>query len=191
LKPYKRLSIYGNRKRAHFLAKFHDLVHKYFTNGEGWETARSDINYIKSEAHQYILDTGVPHMMIQYPAPMVGGHVKHIELVENIFDLKQLQVNPLQLLDVLQQSIGVYEADREAALVRTINPLFWLGKFLRAISAIPFAILEHAGLHGKKYEDSFMGRLLRLITEIAAVGGIVFAVLVKIGKDKWLLDLFR
>lgn len=153
--------------------------------------ARTEINRLSQRALRYVYDTGVPCRVTYYPAPAVGGYVREIDMLANIFDLRSSSIPPQRAIDVLEQAIGVYEAGHRAAVIRTFNPFFWIGKGLRAISSFPFAILEHAGLHGRKLEDSFLGRLIKLLTQIVALLTAVLGFLKLVGKEDWITQFFK
>lgn len=190
----ENLTIWENRKRVNCLIAFCDNVITYYgrENSENVHRSRSEINLRKLEAHRYIREAGVPFIVTHYPPPAVGGFVKEIDIITNIFDLRPHQISPENVVDVLEQAIGVYEADRKAALIRTFNPFFWLGKGLSAIGRIPFNLLENAGLHGRKLEDSTAGKVLKLLTEIVTFVSLLYGFLKLIGTDLLtLLEKFR
>ena len=45
-------------------------------------------------------------------------------------------------VDFIERALGVYQSDRRAALVRTINPLWWLSRGLLWFARIPFVFLD-------------------------------------------------
>lgn len=146
--------------------EFHALVVEYFFSKDAPPDTRNNINVRLAQAHRYVRDTGVPFVLTHYPAPAIGGYVKNVDVIQNIFHLRSSSIPPQHITDVIEQAIGVYDDDRQAALFRTFNPFFWIWKTLSAISRIPFTLLENAGLHGKKLEESFLGKLVKLMTEI-------------------------
>jgi hypothetical protein len=198
-----QLTCWENRKRAEFLFRFRELIVTYFSNvqrhsryGDPVENdvanvARSDINRFSQRALHYIYATGVPTEVTQYPAPAVGGYVKTIDVMVNVFNLSASSIPPQKVVDIIEQAIGAYEADYRSSIMRTFNPFFWIGKLLRAISAMPFAILEHAGLHGKKLEDSFVGRLIKLLTEIVAFLTALYGFLKLVGREDLITSFFK
>ena len=80
---------------------------------------------------------------------------------------------PTNLMDVIDQGIGIYETDRRAALLRTINPFFYLGIVLDWIVRVPFLLLGKAGFDQQKVEMSFVGRVIKgtiyIVTALASL----------------------
>ena len=198
------LTCWENRRRAECLFRFRELVVTYFNNiqrhgygfdepveGQAAKVARSDINRMSQQALRFVYDAGVPSDVTYYPAPAVGGYVRTVNVLGNLFNLSASSIPTQKAVDIIEQAIGVYDADYQASVIRTFNPFFWIGKILRAISAIPFAILEHAGLHGKKLEDSFVGRLVKLLTQIVTLLTAVFGFLKLVGREDLVTRFFK
>lgn len=71
------------------------------------------------------------------------------------------------------------------------NPLFSLGHGPARVSSTPFALLEHAGLHGRKIENSLFGTIPKLITETVATLTAIFGSRKLIGREDLLIRLFE
>lgn len=56
-----------------------------------------------------------------------------IDVLEQIFDLTRLGINSGKTVDVIDESIGVYQRDQRKARRRTWNPLFWLSWSVESI----------------------------------------------------------
>jgi hypothetical protein len=200
----KDLTFWQNRKRVEVLVEYRNSVVEYFngyvprglndpTLTSDARNARQRINRLHPNVTAFLRDAGIRCVITEFPAPAFGGFVKEFNIIDNIYDLRQLRVDPNRVLDFVERAIAVYEDDFGAARLRTFNPFFWIRKGLTAISAVPFAILENAGFHGKKLEDSFIGKLVKLLTELVALlTGMVgllaalFALLKSLGKQDWL-----
>ena len=70
---------------------------------------------------------------------------------------------PQDVIDQLDQVKGRYQKDYSASVVRTFNPLFWLGKLFSIVASIPFRFLNSLGLPGSKVEHSSIGKFIKTI----------------------------
>jgi hypothetical protein len=87
-----------------------------------------------------------------------------------MFDLWRYQIKPQTIDDALNRAIGAYRQHERRLFRRMFNPLHWLDLLL----GVPFRVLTVAGLDGQRYEQSALGKLVKLIL---AVVGFVAAVL--------------
>ncbi len=103
----------------------------------------------------------------------IGGFVRKVDLVYNIFNLEVFLLDANSTIDVIDRSIGIYESDHKKALARAFNPLFYVGLVLDFISGLPFIFLGKLGLNRQMMEVSVVGRLVKsvlyLIQVIAAL----------------------
>lgn len=181
MKHYSRILPWENRRRLVRLTEFRALVIQYFNNTHvEWmadepieqpqaEEARGKINRMMEEAHGIILYSGI-NPSIQYtPPPMIGGYIKDIDLVQNIFHLHRFKITPNNLLDYIDRSIGIYENNIRPAFLRALNPFFYLGLAFDLVARIPFILIGRAGFNRQKAEKSLFGRLLKGIIYIITV----------------------
>ena len=93
--------------------------------------------------------------------------------MQNIFNLQGYDIDPDFILDCVDRSIGVYEQNQSAALIRTLNPFFYIGVLIEWIVELPFLALAKLGLDRGKAESSTLGKFIKgvlyLITVIAAL----------------------
>ena len=182
---YKRILPWENNRRLEKLAEFRALVIQYFDNSRAeWmvderiekpeaEEARVKINRMIDETHDIILYSGVNPSIRYTPPAVVGGYIQNIDLVENVFNLHRFKITANNLLDFVDRSIGIYESNRRPALLRAINPFFYLGLAFDLVARIPFVLIGRAGFNRQKVEESLAGRLVKgsiyIVTALASL----------------------
>ena len=182
---YKRILPWENNRRLEKLAEFRALVIQYFDNSRAeWmvderiekpeaEEARVKINRMMDETHDIILYSGVNPSIRYTPPAVVGGYIQNIDLVENVFNLHRFKITANNLLDFVDRSIGIYESNRRPALLRAINPFFYLGLAFDLVARIPFVLIGRAGFNRQKVEESLAGRLVKgsiyIVTALASL----------------------
>ena len=187
MRHYSDITIFENRRRANKLRNFREDVVEYFNNLERQnrgltmsrmaETERAQelrpkINLELAEVSEMIDAAGLSSAIVYREAPVQGGRAMPISQLENIFRLHELELSPQHLTDVIERAIGVYENDYWSAVIRTFNPLFWIGRILDKIVGLPFLFLEKIGFNRDRAEGSFIGKIVKgilyLITVAAA-----------------------
>lgn len=183
MKYYKKILVWENNRRIEKLVEFRNLVIEYFNNSraewmvdgrieeEAARVARVKINRIMDETHDIILNSGINPMITWTPPPAVGGYVRNVDLIQNVFNLHGLSIGPDVVMDFLERSIGIYESNHKPSLIRTFNPFFYIGLAFDAISELPFIAIGKLGFNRQKVESSVIGRMFKgilyLITVIA------------------------
>lgn len=171
---YKKITIWENNKRVRLLSEFRELVVTYFNNikylGTGYSgvsenekarEARIKINMILDKMYFVVISAGVNPIMYYTPPPSVGGFTGDIDLFHNIFNLYRFDIEPTKILDFIERAIGIYENNRLNALLRTINPFFWLGLILNYIVSLPFKVIGEIGFDQEKIESSTTGKIIK------------------------------
>lgn len=130
------------------------------------QKARLKINRTIDETHKIMISSGTP-------PPALGGYVRQMDIVQNIFNLQGCDINPNLILDCIDRAIGIYERNHSDAFIRTINPFFYIGRLIELVTEPPFLVLAKLGLDRRKTESSTLGRMVKgilyLITVIAAL----------------------
>jgi len=193
MNDYKKITIWGNHKRVKLLNEFKGLIITYFNNIEqlDWslnvrenekaKQMRTEINKNLNKIHSFIVLAGVNPEINYFPPPAVGGVALDIDVVNDIFNLHHFLIDPQQLLDFIDRAIGIYENDRLNSLLRTINPLFWIGLILDYIVSLPFKIIGGIGFDQKKIESSNIGKIVKGILYLIVVFASFLTVLEKLG----------
>ena len=142
MRSYTRILVWENRRRLERLVDFRNLVLTYFDHSEAhWmaeerteqpdaQSARVRINRLMDEVHDIILYSSVRPTIQWSPPPVIGGYIQNVDLVQNLFNLHQFQISPNHVLDFIDRSIGIYEANARPAFLRTISPCSISGCFL-------------------------------------------------------------
>jgi len=191
MKWYKKIPIWENLRRTEFLLEFKNLIVEYFTKvkfsdlhpveNEEVQKIRSKINIKLSEAHSIILSSGTVPRINYSPPPAIGGGTTIIDLLNDIFMFSSFRIDSRLLIDFIERSIGIYEADKTNAFGRTINPFYWLFSILEFVVSIPFKILGYAGLDQERIESSLFGRLIKAILYLITAFAAFLTILDKLG----------
>lgn len=173
MRYYTKITVWENSRRLNRLVEFHNLIIEYFNNSH-WEwtadgrieeeparLARVKINRAMDEAHCIILHSGINPSVIYTPPPAVGGYVKNVDVIQNIFNLDSHQMGIKPVLDFIERAIGIYESNHKSAIIRTLNPFFYLGLVFDAISDLPFIAIGKLGFNREKAKSSAIGRLVK------------------------------
>ncbi len=180
MRCFNRLFIWENNKYFRILQAYRKDVIEYFKNTKfSWysdpvenDSAIELREKINMSAYSVIiaLETAKVNPVVTYtPPPMVGGVTKHIDVVKNIFILHSFRMDSEDILDFIDQAIGVYRTDRKKSLIRTINPFYWLTFILIEVIKIPFFILGTVGFDQNRLESSMIGRLFKGIALIVGL----------------------
>jgi len=177
MRSYKQIIFIENDKRTKTLNKFRDLVENYFRrteydynrdpilDSEG-EELRKEINHLLSDVDFIVNASGTSTVIRYTPPPAIGGYIQDVNLLRNIFNLHLYQITPINVLDMIDVSLGVYQADRKNSIIRAINPFFWLYRIYKWIVKLPFMLLADAGFNSSKIEGSLAGKIFKLLYEI-------------------------
>ena len=154
MKPYNKLTILRNRHRVRDLRMFRQLVEAYFdrsesdTDGlavdwEGAQAARSRIHHMLPRVMQVVRAAGIgkPETTTD-PGMGVGDR----GALEHIFTSRYTDTGGQEILDVIDMTIGVYEATRFNAMARTVNPFHYVITALAFVVSIPKRFLTSLGL---------------------------------------------
>ncbi len=146
MKPYDKLTIVRNRSRARDLRRFRELVETYFEQAEyvaddlpvDWEgarAARSQINQMLPRVIQVVHAARLhaPTANTTDPRPTVAD----VKVLRNIFSARYAEGADQEILDLVDMALGVYEASRFNALVRTVNPFHYTLTALAFVASLP------------------------------------------------------
>ena len=188
MRDYTKILIWENKRRLNKLRVFRPLMIRYFNNSQvgfgggrveesAAKEARREINLLRDEIHSIILNSGIDPSFSWTPPAAVGDDETEIDLIEDIFNLDQFDIGPNNLLDLIDRAIGIYDANRKSAFVRTFNPFFYLGLVLDTISDLPFIAIGILGFNRQKIKTSAIGRLVKGILYLAIIVAAVLTIL--------------
>jgi len=149
--------------------RFRSLVVEYFNDiqsgaGRAYRAieVRSEINKLMELVRGIVLSSGVNTKFTSAPSPSIGGYWEGIDIISDLFNLDGIGVSLINVIDVLDKSIGVYEADSKLSIRRAVNPFFYLGWLLSVLMRAPFFIWGEAGFDRERAERSVWGRLVKV-----------------------------
>ena len=185
MRLFNEILIWENKRRVQKLFEFRADVVEYFSNSKyEWmnrdrvendksQAARQKLNRALEYTHDVLICSGTGTRIRYTPPAAIGGYIQDLDLVENIFNLQNYQISPHNLLDIIDRAIGIYESDQSSAVIRALNPFFYLEIFLDWISTVPFKLLAKLGFNQVKAQESFIGRIFKglvyLITALASI----------------------
>lgn len=156
MKPHDKLTIIRNRHRATELRRFRDHVMSYFQAADrdpnnqvvdptGAQIARSAINQMLPRVIQIVRAAGLGETPRALDVTDPGPRLGRVEVLHRIFSARYLDGLDQEILDVIDMAIGVYDGDRAAALLRTVNPLHYAGLVLGFVARGPRSLFRALG----------------------------------------------
>jgi len=145
VKPYDRLTIIRNRHRARDLRTFRRHVRAYFEQFEyeaedvpfdleSTRIARAEINQMLPRIVQIVR---AADLSASTSGSRRNPAARAVEIVETLFSAPRSAGAYQQILDVIDMAIGVYDANRYGALMRTFNPFHYLMTALGYLAGLP------------------------------------------------------
>lgn len=186
---FDRISFFENVRRCNRLAEFISQINIYIDHTEFGRhsdapdeddealRARSQLNKMIPEIEQIVRASGQSAIITVSPPPAIGGLVRNINMIYEFFRLRTHWIEHSELFDVIERSLGTYEADRPKSLIRSLNPFFWLGRLVSWMASIPFAFLGSIGFNRDSIESSVIGRILKGCFELAAFAASILTIL--------------
>lgn len=181
MKTYNRKTFFENKKCIENLNQFRQMVDDYLKNikkdmfeiepieNNKAANLRQKINLRTRHIQQIIIESGIVPILEYSPPPASGVFFqKNIDIISNIFKLERLQIPYTHIFDFIDQSIGIYENDRRASIIRTFNPIFWIKELLDFIVGIPFYFLKKSGFNSN-LEEAFLAKIAKFITYLISL----------------------
>ena len=175
----KKIPFFINNSRRSSLLEFRNLIIEYYDNvrsggflkppieNQKSSKIRIQINNRIDKINSILIAADLDPTLIVTPPPAIGGRVQSINLLDNFFLLHIHQINPSNIIDFLDRGIGKYTNDNPYSIIRTLNPLYYLGLILYILGNIPFRLFEYAGFNVSPIEHSWFGKLIKFIIELA------------------------
>jgi hypothetical protein len=156
MKPYDRLTIIRNRHRARDLRIFRMRVRAYFVQFEydadglpvDWDAvraARAEIHRMLPRIVQIVQAADLGASAGAAPRSPAG---RAVEILHDIFSARYADGENQEIFDVIDMAVGVYDAHRYGALLRTVNPFHYLSTALAFVAGLPRRALVAIGLLG-------------------------------------------
>jgi len=174
MKYLKSITIWENKRRLELLKKFGDSMQQYFDNlsysfrdqieNDKAAKARTEINMDLDEVYTIMLAAGIDPSITYSPPPATGVfYQKSMSLLHNFHNLSHYNVSPNMLMDFIVRTISTYSKDSTNALLRTLNPLYWVRRIFDYIVDLPFVLIGRLGFNQRKVEASLIGRIFKMI----------------------------
>jgi len=161
-----------NRLRIDAIKKFIDTYERYQSSHD--DDLRNEISQKTPAISSYVREVGVATIVND---PTVGQY----DLFENISESHLAR--PHKIISRLYSTLGAYEHRQSTLKRKLINPLYWIGEFIR----IPFHILRHAGFDTSKIEFSFFGKTYKIISAFVLFVVAILQILSLLGIDTAIL----
>ena len=169
MKNFREITCWENSRRLEKLVEFREQANLYLKSltsdsfglyeSKESKPIKTKINYLIQEV------AGIVH------AAEISTYVNHdrdqIEIISNIFMLRDLHISSEHVINFLERSIGVYQSDKRKSVLRTCNPFWWIGQLLDWLSHIPFRLIGSAGFNETRAEQSLVGRLFKVIFQLS------------------------
>jgi len=126
--------------------------------------ARTEINKDLDEVYIIMIAAGIEPAITYSPPPATGVfYQKEVSLLHNFHNLAHYQVSPDILMDFIVRTISIYSKDSVNAWLRTLNPLYWIGRIFDCVVDLPFVLIGRLGFNRTKAEASLVGRIFKMI----------------------------
>jgi hypothetical protein len=140
--------------------------------------ARMEINKDLDEVYMIMIAAGIEPCMLYSPPPITGVfYQQSICLLHNFHNLSQYNLEPNELMDFIVRTMSIYSKESINALLRTLNPLYWIGRIFDLIVDLPFVLIGRLGFNQTKAEASLIGRIFKVISKavlfLAALVGLL------------------
>ena len=173
---------YFNNVRFNSMPSYSDSL---IENGNS-QNARREINLMMHKARTFVRGARIGYTVTWTAPPLVGGRSHRVDLLGDLFGLYRYEITPKYVTDLLERAIGVYQADRQNALIRSVNPFWWLMKVLLELARVPFRILGAVGFDEERTERSLLGRITKAVIVAIPVIASVLAIAESLGGLGWL-----
>ena len=204
MNSYKNIPLWEHARRCRVLAEFRNDVISYFNNSSAQGIgasrtekieavqARQRINRTVLQAQRIIEAAGISSTITWTAPAVVGGYVRQVDLISNLFELDGFHVPANTAVDLIERALGFYQDDRTAAKIRTFNLLWWLFRGLLWLARIPFIFLGAMGFDAARAEGSALGKFFKAIFSLLFASSALLTILNLMGwlpAVKSLLDI--
>jgi len=165
MKHFRKIPFWTNKARQKEIEKYISLLEDFYANPYSPENrnTRKEINLAINRVHIIMAKAGISPYIVYTPAPITGGYIQNVDVVLNFDNLRHYHIPEEKVFDFLYITLGKYRDDYPKSVIRTFNPLFWIGCIIDYFIIIPFNLLGWVGINKEKAESSLIGRLIKTI----------------------------
>lgn len=200
--PLHRIPWWSNWSRRRFLIRVRSTLESYFSavtyEAFPFRVVESDEARRIREGLEASLShcRGIVHAsgavpLVRYAPGERAGDFEPVDLLSVVFELGHYSLRKEDVFEALDAAIRAYEDGRAAAMVRTVNPLYWLGMGLFLVEMLPFLLMRPFGVSPGRVASSTPGRIVRLLVRGAALAALVVLVVMALGAGDDLRALGR
>ncbi len=145
MKPYDKLTILRNRHRVRDLRVFREVVEAYYERSE-YDADNLQMDWEGAQAARAEINRMLPRIAHVVEAARIGTAAAtddpgialgKPDALQHIFTNRYVSTGGQEILDIIDMTIGVYEASRFDALARTVNPFYYAGTLLGFVFGLP------------------------------------------------------
>ena len=181
--PHNKLTFIRNRHRSRELREFRDLVEVYFDRSErdsddvamdwhGAQEARAQINRMLPRIIRIVKAAGIGGPSWSDAVTDPGVVLGRVDVLHRIFTARYGDGVDQEIFDVLDMALGVYDGDQAVAFIRTINPIFYLGRFIAWLTRGPRSLFGF-GRRPPAVREADLARLEAVVSRLADVEGLI------------------
>jgi hypothetical protein len=152
---------------------------------------RQEINKMIAPVCEALIAADAEPVIVYTPPAVAPGPTRRINVIQNFFRLGDFRINRTVVTDFIDIGLGEYERQAVKAIVRTFNPLYWVGVGLEYVASLPFKLLGRAGFNQARIEGSVAGRIVKRLVEIVMFLSALLTALHYLGLLDSLLAPFR
>jgi hypothetical protein len=196
LLKYNKIPIWENQRRIKDLTFFRDLWAEGLfgapnvlispTTGKPFspEQRRTELNRRISGVREMVALAGISALR-DWPTFRKDDPPLRLDILEQFWYIEKHRLSGRAPSDVVEEAIGVYQADRNRSWIRTCNPFFWMGRFVDWFVGGAFNVVTLFGGDPEVARNSRVGRSLfsagKLIFEFFVLAAAVCTVLQFLG----------
>jgi hypothetical protein len=135
------------------------------------EECRSEINRRLPAVKEMVRLAGISALR-DWPTIRKDDSPARVDVLEQIWYVEKLRLSFRAPSDVVDEAIGVYQADQSYSWIRTCNPFFWLGRLIDWLVGGAFNVVALFGGNPQAARNSPTGRFIFGVGKI--ICGLIF-----------------
>jgi hypothetical protein len=174
LVKYDKIPIWENKRRIKELTFFRDLwlegmfaaPHVLISPATGKpfspEQRRSELNHRIPGVREMVALSNISSLR-DWRTIRKDDPPLHVDVLEQFWYTEKLRLSPRAPTDVVDEAIGVYQADQTRSWIRTCNPFFWLARLIDWLVGEAFNVVALFGYNPEAARLSPIGRFVFVV----------------------------